>query len=323
MFRICKNHLCPEGIAYLSYNTYPGWHQRGILRDALRFHAPAEGSPLDRIKHAKKRVLAMLDDMPDRGSDYFRFLQREVKAIEGDSEPYLFHEFLEQDNHPIQFSDFAAMVASHGLRYVADARYNLSSLAQEGQVSAALKAFSDELIQQERYLDWLRNRHFRQSLICQETRQPTWKLAPRNRDALTIIGQAKLMSIDDHGQHKYLVHGEFEIELSDPFVVAILLVLSERWPVALTLGQLIEMATDKLPHDALPPGLPVHAALATTLVAGYSWGLWFVFAHTPPAIRTPGERPTVSALVRLNALRSDTTTNLLHRPVGLDPEERA
>jgi 2-polyprenyl-3-methyl-5-hydroxy-6-metoxy-1,4-benzoquinol methylase len=30
---ICAKHLSPSGIAYISYNTYPGWHMRGMIRD--------------------------------------------------------------------------------------------------------------------------------------------------------------------------------------------------------------------------------------------------------------------------------------------------
>src|SRR5262245_14549100 len=36
---ICSKHLTPNGVAYVSYNTYPGWHMRGMIRDMMRFHA--------------------------------------------------------------------------------------------------------------------------------------------------------------------------------------------------------------------------------------------------------------------------------------------
>ena len=29
----------PNGVAYVSYNTYPGWHMRGMIRDMMRYHA--------------------------------------------------------------------------------------------------------------------------------------------------------------------------------------------------------------------------------------------------------------------------------------------
>ena len=28
----------PEGIGYVSYNTYPGWHMRGTIRDMMCHH---------------------------------------------------------------------------------------------------------------------------------------------------------------------------------------------------------------------------------------------------------------------------------------------
>ena len=37
---ICKENLNPEGIAYVSYNTLPGWHLRQHPRHALLPHPP-------------------------------------------------------------------------------------------------------------------------------------------------------------------------------------------------------------------------------------------------------------------------------------------
>jgi cyclopropane fatty-acyl-phospholipid synthase-like methyltransferase len=35
---ICKQNLSPQGVAYVSYNTYPGWRMRGMLRDMMMYH---------------------------------------------------------------------------------------------------------------------------------------------------------------------------------------------------------------------------------------------------------------------------------------------
>ena len=36
---IAQRQLTPNGILYVSYNTYPGWHMRGMIRDMMRFHS--------------------------------------------------------------------------------------------------------------------------------------------------------------------------------------------------------------------------------------------------------------------------------------------
>src|SRR5262245_44043390 len=40
ILEICSRHLTPQGVAYISYNTYPGWRAKAILRDLLCYHAP-------------------------------------------------------------------------------------------------------------------------------------------------------------------------------------------------------------------------------------------------------------------------------------------
>ncbi|HEV3386835.1 MAG TPA: class I SAM-dependent methyltransferase, partial [Gemmata sp.] len=49
--------LTPNGVAYVSYNTYPGWHMRGMIRDMMRYHALRFETPDHRVKQAR----ALLD----------------------------------------------------------------------------------------------------------------------------------------------------------------------------------------------------------------------------------------------------------------------
>src|SRR5215207_6653590 len=38
VLHICKQNLSPNGIAYVSYNTYPGWHSLMVVRDLMLWH---------------------------------------------------------------------------------------------------------------------------------------------------------------------------------------------------------------------------------------------------------------------------------------------
>lgn len=50
LLAVCAANLAPEGIAYVSYNTYPGWHLRGMVRDMLRYRS-------DRLQTAREKVV--------------------------------------------------------------------------------------------------------------------------------------------------------------------------------------------------------------------------------------------------------------------------
>ena len=39
ILELCERVLAPTGIAYISYNTYPGWHLREMMAEMMRFHA--------------------------------------------------------------------------------------------------------------------------------------------------------------------------------------------------------------------------------------------------------------------------------------------
>lgn len=38
LLRICKENLAESGVAYVSYNAYPGSHQREMVREMMRYH---------------------------------------------------------------------------------------------------------------------------------------------------------------------------------------------------------------------------------------------------------------------------------------------
>ena len=37
--RICRENLSAEGVAYISYNTYPGWKTSDVVRDAMQLNS--------------------------------------------------------------------------------------------------------------------------------------------------------------------------------------------------------------------------------------------------------------------------------------------
>ena len=49
ILRLCGACLAPQGIAYVSYNTLPGWHPRSMVRDFLRYHTRLIRDPAIRL----------------------------------------------------------------------------------------------------------------------------------------------------------------------------------------------------------------------------------------------------------------------------------
>jgi SAM-dependent methyltransferase len=50
ILEISARNLAPDGVACISYNTYPGWRLRGLTRDMMCYHAGRYDRPGDRAR---------------------------------------------------------------------------------------------------------------------------------------------------------------------------------------------------------------------------------------------------------------------------------
>ena len=94
---IYAEHLTPNGVGHVSYNTYPGWHFRGMVREMLVYHSSGFTDPPTRIA-AAKAMLGFLAQSAGQESPYGRILNAELDLLAKLPDYYLFHEHLEPDN---------------------------------------------------------------------------------------------------------------------------------------------------------------------------------------------------------------------------------
>jgi len=166
IMRICSAHLAPRGMAYISYNTYPGWKAREIVRDAMLFRAEAHTIPADKLAYARG-MTDFLAQMSPEGSLLRKALDEVMPIIQAAGPTYLMHEFLEHCNQPMYFRDFVASARAQGLDYLGDAEPQIMFVSNHGAQVAEplLKEAGNDQVLMEQYLDFLSNRSFRQSLL--------------------------------------------------------------------------------------------------------------------------------------------------------------
>lgn len=155
MLALTRHSLATNGIAYISYNTYPGWHLRSLLRDSLRTF-PNPRQALDELTGSLIN--------PD--SLYARALSSEWALTRQEPDYYITHEYLVPHSEPLYFHDFAAKAREHQLQFAAEANFFANSFAQPEDVQTKLVPAGAGLIEREQYLDWLVGRYFRQTLLC-------------------------------------------------------------------------------------------------------------------------------------------------------------
>ncbi|MDO5046219.1 methyltransferase domain-containing protein [Campylobacter sp.] len=177
ILKTVKKLLSPNGIAYVSYNVYPGWKIKDIIRDFLIFGTKELENEGEIIRANKAKELLNVF------KEYMKFCTKdEVKAdfmnaelllehIEGieqvKSDSYIVHEYLEIFNDPIYFKDFAKRLDDEGLAYLSDVNLDdvfKADLGLEGFDEYINANFKDR-IDKEQAIDFFTNKVFRKSLI--------------------------------------------------------------------------------------------------------------------------------------------------------------
>jgi len=171
ILQLCKRGLTPDGVALVSYNTLPGWRQRGAARDIMRVGATiAGGLDPDEQLSAGLGMLRLVASARSGSADLYGSYLREMLArFEGSESSYLFHEFLEEHNEPCLFSDFMGRAQHEGLQFLSEAKVSLMSSDDLGsEAQGALASLGEDIVAREQVLDLFRNRMFRETILCDE-----------------------------------------------------------------------------------------------------------------------------------------------------------
>lgn len=323
---ICRRNLTPNGVAFVSYNTYPGWHLAGIARDLMCYHAAQFEDSAEKISQAVailEFVAKAHHDHNAQGKLVKHTLKAELEIIRPRHDSYAFHEHLEPNNRPCYFFELMERAAAEGLKYLAEAAFREMVLENfPKEVRQTLRGLS--IIQQEQYMDFLRCRRFRQTLLCHreaalERSLPSMKI---RKFHVALYGAPEPIDADIRSdQPMQLTVNSGKATLTIPVVKAAFVYLGDIYPQHISFDRLHAAALDKLgqrrSQDPQDPKFGADA-LANDLMRSYCTGLLDACVHLPNCVLRISERPLAGPLARLQSLRDGQVTNQLHEQVKLD-----
>lgn len=172
LLRLIDEHLAEDGIAYVSYNTYPGWHTMEEVRQLMMFsnRDKAQFNHKEKVLHGKTigsivgSQILNYDNLKERNSKFLGAL----RSVMQKDEYYVGHDHLEPNNDPVYFYQFNDHLADHNLAYLCDADLTLSMVHSfDVDIADTLdKLAPNDHVNQEQYLDFMLDTTFRKSIIC-------------------------------------------------------------------------------------------------------------------------------------------------------------
>lgn len=246
ILRVCKNNLSPNGVAYVSYNTYPGWKTKEIVRDAMLLRAAGGTTASEKLGRAKGMV-EFLHQHARADSVLKAILNDAVPSLDKSGEHYLMHEYLELCNAPCYFKDFLARAITHDMAYLGEAQPQIMFASNFGQgIAGPLMAeLSHSQVDLEQYLDFVVNRTFRQTLLIHAplTRQLNYSLAHAPMDQLHYAGLFEPLARTHPDVMTVMAHvNQNQLEFRNPIQQAGIQALHASYPATLSFAQLVQAA---------------------------------------------------------------------------------
>jgi methyltransferase-like protein/SAM-dependent methyltransferase len=327
---ICARHLAPNGIGFVSYNTFPGWHTKGMIRAMMLLHERRyrDHPPQGRIDRSRALLAFLAKAVPTEMNIYRALLQEARDNLAERPDSYLFHEHLEEYNEPMYFLDFCERLEAKGLRYLGEAPFYLmvpnASCPQE--VREGLQSMATNLLEMEQYMDLLCGRMFRQSLIGHAALRPDYEVRADRLASFHIASMVRPSMPNPvlaSSQPEEFTAGQSVSLLTPiPIVKAALACLGESWPQPIAFEDLLSRARSRLSDRALINPADDARALGKALLTAYTRAgksIVQFWIHPPPLSAEAGTRPTASRLARLQVASALTVTNLRHETIELSP----
>ena len=175
IIKICNENLNEEGIAYISYNTYPGWKEPDKIREMMIYankYFP-EISLGDKNQRGKAFIsivaeqMKLYEDIVEKKGDFIKQIEELLEM----QDYYVAHEYLESFNHPLYLNEFVDLIKKENLQYVSDVALRLSIISTYNQdtVNKLQQLSQGDHVIKEQCLDFILDTKFRRSLICKNS----------------------------------------------------------------------------------------------------------------------------------------------------------
>lgn len=262
LLAICRRHLTQTGLAFVSYNINPGWRIHSVLRDFMLMHTRGLTDPAARVAGAQAAIELLSQATAGSSNEMVQFLGTYARIFKGHIEALggarresaLLYDSLFEFNSPVYFSQFVNHAARNGLKYVAEADFQMAMLDRFPEpVAQTLALSAGSHLDLEQYADFTRMKMFRQSVLCHAERAPSAILDAAQLCGLHIAGRARPEPADAAtGLVKLTAPSGAALTTDHALTQAAIGALSDAWPRALPFESLVNEARARLGQPPLP-----------------------------------------------------------------------
>ena len=218
ILRICSENLSENGVAYVSYNSSPGWDTREALKNELLKADNEKLVPSERVKIARAKLQEFAKSkLPTVEATKLGF---EATSCLKQSDAFILHELLNRESCSIQLNEFLERIKGFELAYISEANpvRNNDSENTGLPFRAALVTHVNNKVHSQFNYESISDLHVTTPLTHQE----------------------KLPDIESDIDIEFFLPGGDSIKFNSTIEKSILCYLSSSWPKSISSSELLE-----------------------------------------------------------------------------------
>jgi methyltransferase-like protein len=316
ILELCGHVLADNGVAYLSFNTYPGWHLRRLIADMIRIHTEGVADPTQKVQQGATLIATLLRSLGEN-NPYTSAIKAEIESLLTKNPVVaLFDEFSSQ-NSPVYISEFLRRAKALGLQYLGDSELGRVTVDQLPAEARDLLDAAPDVTLREQYTDFFRLTRFRHTILCRENvavdRENLAMRLARMYIASPLQPFEKV-EINDDTPARFVGQSGVAVTVNQPFVKAVLVELAAAWPARLQFSELRERAAARVSE----PQPDAEEMLTKMLMRMLTPALLEVDVNPYSLPVRASEKPVASRLARLQATNGTDVVSMRHNVVDLD-----
>jgi hypothetical protein len=308
LLTLAARRLSRNGVLFVSYNVYPGCHVREAAWQMLHYHVDHLADPRAQLD-AARAFAALLAEPGVTQTETDAVIRQEFRKLAAQTDSALFHDDLALPNDPVYFHEFAAHLDRHDLIFVAEAKLSMMTAAGLAPRMQQLVHGMDRLVR-EQYLDFARMRRFRQSLACRADAASGSEGAARV-SAMHVAASMTLVRAAAENKAFNDENGAPDVNVRA--ARKLLQWLVSQAPRIVPVAEVIAWQKEHAPND-----ITVARSVPALMAEGCYAGTVDLYVEPPALAAVAGDRPLASPVVRWQARRQPSVTNLRHETLRID-----
>ena len=311
--------LTDNGLAYFSYNTYPGWNTPRAVRDMMVFHTRGFPDMETKAREAKKMLNFVLANNKDVKSPYTDALQGEA-ALLSDLEEYWFcKEYLSEINEPVYLADFIAAANSNAMTYVGDMDLEYMYLGNYKELAQNQLGELTTAVRQEQYMDFIVNRRVRNTILSKAAGVNRSVTAARLKDfrfRLRLLPKTPISEVtyaQDVVELMSPANQDITVNVTGTERIAFVEYMVSTHPKALSMEEICTGAEEKAGQTMEKLLEP----LQRFLVGGIASGLCICEREPDLFVLNPTEKPAVFAFAQHQSKTGVLVNNTRHQTIRI------